>query len=396
MLTDPIILYFVVSAFVALGLGFILSLFNQPVFIAYIIAGFLLGPNTFGFFDDLDIANQLGSIGVVLLLFFIGMEVSPVQLIAKWRIAFIGTTLQIAISFALVALLGSLFDWPLNRSILIGFVISLSCTAVVADYMKSKKETHSEIYQNLIAMLVAQDLLVVPMLIILGIVGDDQTTGHMIWWQLSGTVLVSVFVYWCFRKDIASAPIINKLRGKTDLQVFSALLFCFAFSSVTGFFGLSTALGSFIAGLIIGRTHYADWVRSNLDALRIIFVALFFGSIGAIIDPLFFIDHWLQILSLLGLLFIVNTLINSTILKALGCSIPESVYGGALLAHIGEFSFVLAAIGLSSMIVSDVAYQITVAVIALSMLLGPMWVALIRRLLRDKLPTIATEKSSQN
>lgn len=385
MLTDPIILYFVVSAFVAITLGLVLSALKLPVFVAYILAGFLLGPNTFGFLSQIGIVNQLGSIGVVLLLFFIGMEVSLDQLMAKWRIAFVGTILQVLVSVLAVALLGFISDWPLSRSVLIGFVISLSCTAVVIDYMKTKQESNSDIYQNLIAILIAQDLLVVPMLIVLGMLGEQSATENMIWRQLIGSVLISLFVYWCFKRDITAGKYLEKLKGNTELQIFSALLFCFAMSFITGVFALSTALGSFIAGLIVGRTQYSGWVRSKLEALKIIFVALFFGSIGALIDPGFFAEYWLQILALLFLLFIVNTLINSIILKVLGCSGADSIYGGAQLAHIGEFSFVLAAIGFTALIVSEVAYQITIAVIALSMLIGPLWVALVRRMLGNRL-----------
>ncbi len=382
MLIDPIILYFVVSAFVALSFGVVLSVFKQPVFIGYILAGFLLGPNTFGFFDDLTIVNQLGSIGVVLLLFFIGMEVSPRQLIHKWRIALLGASAQLLVSVLLVAALGLAFDWPLNRIVLIGFVISLSCTAVVVDYMKNHHEQESDIYQNLVAILVAQDILVVPMLIILGLLGGEQSEPGTIWLQLIGGVVLVLIVMWFMGRDLSNIRLLNKLEDNSELQVFCALLFCFALSFLTGVLNLSTALGSFIAGLLINKTRYTGIVSANLGSLKIIFVALFFGSIGALIDPRFIVEHWLQIAILLILLFMVNTLANSAILHWLGCSWRDSVYGGALLAHIGEFSFVLAAIGLNMMIVSDVAYQLTVAVIALSLLFGPLWAAFVRRLTR--------------
>ncbi len=381
MFTDPLILYFIVSAFVVLGFGFLLSAFKLPVFIGYILAGVLLGPYTFGFYEDLEVINQLGSIGVVLLLFFIGMEVSPRDLLAKWRIALFGTTLQISVTVALVAALGYLFAWPINRIILLGFVISLSCTAVVVDYMKQKREEDSEIYKNLVAILIAQDVLMVPMLVILGLIGGEQIESSTIVRQLFGSILVVVALVWVMRSKRLKIPFIERLESNHELHVFSALLFCFALSFITGILYLSTALGSFIAGLIIGRTAESRRVRTNLESIKVIFVALFFGSVGALINPAFLMDYLLEITVLLALLFVVNTLINAGILKLLGCTADDSLYGGALLAHIGEFSFVLAAIGLNSMIVSEVAYQITIAVIALSLLFGPMWVAVVRRLL---------------
>ena len=126
MLTDQIIIYFVVCAFVALSLGLSMSLVRLPVFTGYILAGALLGPHGIGFIADLDLMNQLGSVGVVLLLFFIGVEISPKEIIEKWRIALLGTLLQVMLSVGVVSLLGLFFNWPLARIVLIGFVISLS------------------------------------------------------------------------------------------------------------------------------------------------------------------------------------------------------------------------------------------------------------------------------
>ncbi len=384
MLTDQIIIYFVVCALVALSLGLTMSLVKLPVFTGYILAGALLGPHGIGFIADLNLMNQLGSVGVVLLLFFIGVEISPKEIIEKWRIALLGTLLQVLLSVGVVSLLGLYFDWPLARIVLIGFVISLSCTAVVIDYLKSRGEMNSPIGQNLLAILVMQDLFVVPMLIILGLLGGDGVEVSTVWRQLLGCILIFGALVWVIRKDQITIPGLDRLREQPELKVFTALLICFALAFVTGILQLSTALGSFLAGILVGRTRESQWINSKLEAIKIIFVALFFASVGALIDLHFLLDNWLQITLLVAVVFITNTLINAGLLKMLGVGSWDSIYGGALMAHVGEFSFVLAAIGLNVMIVTEIAYQLTISTIALTLFLGPVWVGSIRKFLGQK------------
>ncbi|NQV69886.1 MAG: cation:proton antiporter [Pseudohongiella sp.] len=385
MLTDPIIIYFVVCSFVALAFGLLMLLLKLPVFAGYILAGALLGPYGLGLFTDLVLINQLGSIGVVMLLFFIGVEVSPKELITKWRVALVGTLLQIGLSVGAVSLIGLMFDWPLARVILLGFVISLSCTAVVIDYLKTRGEADKPIAHNLLGILIMQDLFVVPMLVILGMLDGEGVAASTLWRQLVGSVLVLAVLIWEVKTEVVSNKFLDKLREQAEMQVFFALLLCFAFSFVTGYLHLSTALGAFIAGMLVGRMSDADWISSNLMSIKVVFVALFFASVGALLNPRFLIVNWQQILLLVMLIFVANTIINAGILKVLGIEKWESIYGGALLAHVGEFSFVLAAIGLNAGIVVETSYQLTVAVIALTLLLGPLWVNLVRKLIGNRL-----------
>ncbi|MBT8147129.1 MAG: cation:proton antiporter, partial [Gammaproteobacteria bacterium] len=309
MLTDQIIIYFVVCAFVALSLGLAMSLVRLPVFTGYILAGAILGPHGIGFINDLGLMNQLGSVGVVLLLFFIGIEISPKEIIQKWRIALLGTLLQVMLSVGIVSLLGLYFDWPLARIVLIGFVISLSCTAVVIDYLKSRGEMDSPIGQNLLAILVMQDLFVVPMLIILGLLGGDGIEASTLWKQFLGCILIFSAMVWVVRKDEITIPALTRMREQPELQVFLALLICFALAFLTGILHLSTALGSFLAGILVGRTRESQWVYSELEAIRIIFVALFFASVGALIDMRFLLDNWFQFVLLVALVFLSKTII---------------------------------------------------------------------------------------
>ena len=141
--------------------------------------------------------------------------------------------------------------------------------------------------------------------------------------------------------------------------------------------GVTALSGAFVAGMLVAKTTSVSWIRGHLEPLRVVFVAIFFASIGMLIDSRFLLQHWQEVLLLVITVLLTNTVINAGILRVLGRRWPESLYAGALLAHVGEFSFVLAAIGYSSQIVGEAAYQITVAVIALSLSLGPAWASFI-------------------
>ena len=144
---------------------------------------------------------------------------------------------------------------------------------------------------------------------------------------------------------------------------------------------LSTALGAFAAGIMVTAAKETQWVHHALEPFRVIFIALFFVSVGLLVDVTFVISHIIQVTLLVLIVLVSNTLLNGLILRVLGYHWRESFYAGAILAQIGEFSFVLAAVGLSSGIISDIAYQYTIAVIALSLLVSPFWIWLARRLL---------------
>ncbi|MDH5469945.1 MAG: cation:proton antiporter, partial [Gammaproteobacteria bacterium] len=150
---------------------------------------------------------------------------------------------------------------------------------------------------------------------------------------------------------------------------------------LTGMAHLSTALGAFAAGILVTAARETQWVHHALEPFRVIFVALFFVSIGLLVDIPFIISHAIQVISLVVIVLVSNTFLNGLILRMLGYRWRESLYAGALLAQIGEFSFVLAAVGFTSHIISDIAYQYTIAVIALSLIVSPFWIQGARRLL---------------
>lgn len=378
---DPALSIIVGALLAILLMGTFLNRMKQPHVVGYLIVGIILGPHVIGLINDQTLIERLGAMGVVFLLFFIGMEVSPRKLLATWRIAVIGTSIQILISILCVWLLGKWLDWPLSRTILMGFVISLSSTAVVLKILQDRNELETETGQNVLGVLLFQDIAIIPMLIVISLMSGNKPDSHQIILQITGGVLMIALITYIMRKQVIHLPLAKWLKGDHEMQIFAALIICFGLSLVTGLFGLSTALGAFIGGMLVGAARETQWVHHSLDPFRVIFVALFFVSIGMLVDLIFIKEHWFQITALVIAVILTNTFINAVIIRMLGDSWPDSLYSGALLSQIGEFSFVLAAVGMQSNLINNYGYQLTVTVIALSLMISPAWIALSRRLL---------------
>ncbi|MBI2084856.1 MAG: cation:proton antiporter [Candidatus Aenigmarchaeota archaeon] len=375
---DPIVPVIAIFTLVVLVLGVILRYLGQPYVIAYIVAGLLLGANGLGLSNDF-ILSQLGTVGIILLLFFIGMEVSLPRLVSNWRVAIVGTTLQIILSVILIVILGTLLSWPLERSILFGFVISLSSTAVVLKILEDRNELNTKVGQNMLGVLLVQDLAVIPMLIILSMFGGKSLSGGELALPLIGTILIIGTVSWIVKRGGISLPFGEAIRQDHETQVFVALVIAFGFALVTALFGLSSAFGAFVAGILVAATRETHWIHMNLNPFRIVFVALFFVYIGMLISIDFLLENLLMIGVLTVAVFVVNTVANAVIFRFLGDGWKESFYSGALLSQIGEFSFVLVSVGLHQGLVAEFGYNITISIIALTLLLSPFWIYFMKR-----------------
>lgn len=375
---DPLLPALVGAITCVLILGMLLKHARQPDLIGYLIAGILIGPEGLGLLTDIKLINHLGSFGVTLLLFFIGMEVSPTMLIRGWRVAILGTLFQIVISICIVWGIGVYFDWTLSRIVLLGFVISLSSTAVVLKLLNDRKELDKRAGQDVLMILLAQDLAIVPMLIIIGLLGGSEMSTKDLIIQMIGGILTLGFAIWLITRETIHLPFAKKIRTDHETQVFAALLICFGFAFITGLLQLSTALGAFLGGMLVSAAKETDWVQRSLESFRTLFMAFFFVSIGMLINLQFIIDHWQQVTALVLAVIFTNTILNAGVLRILGSPINDAIYSGALLAQIGEFSFVLAAVGHQSGIINQTAYQYAIAVIAICLLLSASWIGLIR------------------
>lgn len=378
--SSPFVLEFVSIALGIVLVGFVLRLFKQTNVIIYIITGVIVGPYVTGLVDDAEMISSIGSMGLVLLLFFVGMEISLEKMVANWRVSVVGTVLQIFFSVGVVYLLGQYYSWSLARVLTIGFVISLSSTAVLVKLLHDTGEINQRIGQNVLGILLVQDIMIVPMLIALSYVSGAPINSSDIILQIVGGVLISALVGYMIYKKELKLPFHRVIENDHEMQLFLAFVICFGFSALTSFFGLSSALGAFIGGILVATAKSTSWVHHSLESLKIIFVALFFISVGMLIDLQFLTEHISEILILVLVVFVTNNIINSVIMRGFKVSWKESLYTGALLSQVGEFSFVIGILAFHKGIITDYAYQLIVSMISLTLLLSPAWINISRRI----------------
>ena len=370
----------------ALLLATLMREIQLPAAIAYIVTGVLIGPTGFGIVSDRELLTHMGELGVIMLMFFIGMEVSLPRLIAGWRIAVLGTAAQITVSVLVCTLAATMFGWPWRTGVLFGFIVSMSSTAVVLTMLKDSNELEQPFGQNALGVLLMQDMAIVPMMIVIGLLGSGEgganggisVMGTVI--QLVGGGALVAAAVWLMRTPGWSIP--DWLKRGVERRVMLGLLLCFAAASLTSLLGLSAPFGAFLAGMLLHASDQADWVEEHLRSLYIVFVAIFFLSVGMLVDARFVIEHWPLMLGLTVAVLVLNSGINSLVLRALGESWPVALLTGGVLGQIGEFSFLMASMGLSLGLMDDTLHRITMAVIALSLMLSPLWMMGIKSLIR--------------
>ncbi|OIO66425.1 hypothetical protein AUJ68_00920 [Candidatus Woesearchaeota archaeon CG1_02_57_44] len=380
---DPLLLGLTSIGLVALVAGMLMRGFRQPVIIAYIMMGAMLGPHGLRMLTDQEFIGHLGSVGVVMLLFFIGMELPLDNLIRGWKGAVYGTLAQVLLSVMVAWVIGDAYGWTTARIVLIGFVIALSSTAVLVKLLVENKELHTRTGRTVLSILLVQDLAIVPMLLIISLLNRAHVSLAEIALQGVGLLLVLLLVWWMISKRQISLPLPPAVRKDSELQLFAAMVLALGLATLTGLFNLSTALGAFLAGILVAKAKETSWVHTSLHPFYTVFVSLFFISIGMLIDIPFVMAHVREVSLLLAAVLLLNTIINSMVLESLGFRRKASLYGGALLAQVGEFSFILATVGVQSELIPPDMYQMLIAVIALSLLVSPIYISIVKRLMRQ-------------
>jgi len=367
----------------ALTFAFTLRALRIPAAVAYIITGIVAGPSGFGLVTDYQLLTHMGELGVIMLLFFVGMEVSLPRLIAGWRIAVVGTAAQIILSVGVCMAGAWMFGTSWKAGLLFGFLISMSSTAVVLTLLKDADELELPFGQNALGILLVQDIAIVPMMIILGVVGGEGEIDLMkIGIQIGGGVLLLALVAWLMRRPHWRFPL--ALKQSLDKKIMLGLLLCFSAAALTAEIGLSAPFGAFLAGMVLHASDQAEWVEDHLRSLYVVFVAIFFMSVGMLVS-LDFVYANMGVLAMITLaVFLLNSGINAVILRLLGETWSMALLTGGLLSQIGEFSFLLASMGLGLGLLTQDGHQMAMAVIALSLMLSPLWMLAVRLMLHEE------------
>jgi CPA2 family monovalent cation:H+ antiporter-2 len=355
----------------ALVVGMIANFAKQPLIIGYLLAGILIGPHTIGLITNHHEVEMLAEIGVALLLFAIGLEFSFNELKPVRKIALIGTPIQILLIMAYGYAIGYFFDWNWNKSIWLGALISLSSTMVIIRTLMSKGLIGTLSSRVMIGMLIIQDLAIVPMMIILPQLNDPQSGLPLLGWAfLKATIFLSVMIL-LGTKFIPG--LLRRIVQWNSREFF--LLFIVTLGLGVGFgtylFGLSFAFGAFIAGMVISESDYVHQALSDIIPLRDVFGLLFFVSIGMLLNPSFLISHINMILILISLVIIGKGIIFAVLSRFFGYRnvIPLAI--GLGLCQVGEFSFVLARVGVNTHSIDNELYSLVLTTAVVTMFLTP-------------------------
>jgi CPA2 family monovalent cation:H+ antiporter-2 len=365
--TDIIIL--VLAAFFC---GLIMQRLHQPLILGYIIAGIILGPYTGGMtIAEIHDIELLAEIGVALLLFALGLEFSLKDLKPVKYIALIGTPLQMLLTIGFGYAVGLLFGWEWRTALWFGSLISISSTMVLLKTLMNQGWLGTLSSKVMIGMLIIQDLAVVPLMIILPQLNDPATGVGILGYAAIKAVAFLVTMFFLGTRLLPYLLKTIARLGSRELFILAITAIGLGVGYITYLVGLSFAFGAFIAGMVLSESDYGHQALSDIIPLRDLFGLLFFASVGMLLDPRFLLSHFSLILTLVFVVSIGKGCIFAVLAWAFRYRniIPLAV--GLGLFQVGEFSFVLARIGVASESISGEFYNMFLTMAVVTMLLTP-------------------------
>jgi CPA2 family monovalent cation:H+ antiporter-2 len=352
----------------------VLHYLKLPTIIGFLTSGVIVGPYGFSLIKADHDVEVLAEIGVILLLFSIGVEFSLGKLMKIWKAVFFGGLIQVFLTIAVFTALAYYYSYDyLPIAIFIGYLFALSSTAIVLKLMQITGEVGTAYGQIILAILIFQDIAVVPMMLSIPILtGSTENLGADLFdlgWKL-GLVLLFLVVATKF-----IVPRVFKLVVKTkskELFITFTLVMCFAIGAITSMAGLSLALGAFLAGLIISESKYSHEAAGYILPFKEIFTSIFFISVGMLLDLSFLMGQWVEILVLTAIVLVVKALIGGLAASVLGVPFKTILMVAFAVCQVGEFSLVLAKQGMDMGILPIEVYQYFLAVAIITMILTPI------------------------
>jgi CPA2 family monovalent cation:H+ antiporter-2 len=347
-----------------------------PTIAGFILSGVLVGPNALGFVGDLHQVELLAEIGIVLLLFGIGLELSLDRLKRLWKAVVIGGATQVVLTLGITAGIGIWLGLTAGAAIFVGCIIAVSSTAIVLRGLSGRGELEAPHGKLSLAILVFQDLCVVPM--ILAIPFLTGTGGSSTEVTIAALLAVGVLIGVLLLARVAVPRLLDFVARtrQRDLFVLTVFVICFGTAWMVSGAGISLALGAFLAGLVVASSEFRDQVLADVIPLREVLASVFFVSVGMLLDMKDIVEHVAPILGLLLVILVGKFLIIFFTAALMRLSLRACVLTGAALCQVGEFSFVLhKAIQGTGLIPETITHNLLVAVI-LSMLITPVAIAL--------------------
>jgi len=374
---DPIVNVAIVLAAALVG-GMIAHRLRQPVILGYLMVGVAVGPYGLGVVGDLELIETLATIGVALLMFTVGLEISYSQLWQVGKVGIWGGMAQILATFVLGMAAGKmLFHWPLADAAFFGLIISLSSTMIGLKLLMERGELDSVHGRIMIAILIVQDLSIVLMMVGVPVFGASPEGLLPIFAIAVGKAVL--FLGIAIVLGLWVLPwLLGTVAGVRSRELFllTVLILCFGAAFSTYMFGLSMAFGAFIVGLVLRESRFAHQALAEVTPLRDVFATLFFVSLGMLLSPRFVVQNWPGVISAVIVIIAIKFAVCFSIPRFFGYGGRTALLVGVGLVQVGEFSFILAQAGMDSGIINSYFYSLIITSIVITMLLTPVFLGL--------------------
>jgi CPA2 family monovalent cation:H+ antiporter-2 len=347
---------------------FIFHRIRAPTVVGFLITGVLAGPQGLGLIEASEQVKILAEIGVVLLLFTVGIEISLKDILRLKKYVLVGGFLQVSLTILAASLIAFSLGQPVGQAIMLGFLVSLSSTAIVLSIIQKQEEFDSLYGRTTLGVLIFQDIAVVPLMLMIPLLpGAAQSLSDPVAMIIAKALALVVLII--FSAKWVVPKVLYHIAKTKDRELFmlSIIAICFAVAWATSLAGLSLGLGAFLAGLIISESQYSHQAFGNVVPLRDAFTSIFFISIGMLLDVNLLIQNPLFIILLTLAAIVLKASIAGFAISVIGLPLRIIVMVSLALSQIGEFSFVLSKVGFDSGLISGDVYQIFLDVTVLTM-----------------------------
>lgn len=374
-----------------------------PSIIGFLLTGIIIGPFGLSLITAVEQVEVLSEIGVILLLFVIGMELSLKQLASIRKTVMVGGLLQVGITAIITGSIYYFLGYSWNESVFVGFMFSLSSTAVVLKTLQDRNEISAPHGKNALAILIFQDIIVVPMMLITPLIaGVSDNVGLSVLSLILKFAVVLVITIISTRYIVPNLMHAVAKTNSKELFLLVTITFCFAVAFLTSEIGLSLALGAFIAGLIISESEYSHQATSVILPFRELFTSFFFVSVGMLLNLNFFLGNIPLILLLVLGVFVIKSIIAGLAVAVLNYPTRTVLLTGLSLFQIGEFAFILSRVGIEYGLINEQTNQYFLSVSIVSMILTPFVIIFSERIANKFIgvskkigldPTLVSDKS---
>jgi CPA2 family monovalent cation:H+ antiporter-2 len=387
----PLVVTLAAALGLALLLGFLAARLKLPALVGYLAAGVIIGPHTPGFVADVSLAQQLAEIGVMLLMFGVGMHFSVKDLLAVKAVAVPGAVVQMAVATAMGAGLALLWGWELPAALVLGLSLSVASTVVLLRALEARGALETPNGRIAVGWLIVEDLAMVLVLILLPVIaalakGDGGVDGLGELLPALGKTLLAVGGFLAVMLIVGRRflPwVLWQISATGSRELFTLCVIAVAVSIAYGasaVFGVSVALGAFFAGLVLRESEFSHRAAEDSLPFRDAFAVLFFVSVGMLFDPQVLVDRPLQVLAVTLIIMLGKSIAAAALVLALRYPLNSALTISAALAQIGEFSFILIALAGTLGLVPAEAMSLVVAGALLSIALNPALFSLVEPL----------------